>query len=64
MNTGEPFVHYPLSHHVPPDAIMLDVGCGPSHYRLSPRGRYVGIDATDAPFSEGMPRNVDVIGVE
>jgi ubiquinone/menaquinone biosynthesis C-methylase UbiE len=63
MNAGEPFVHYLLSHHVAPGAVMLDIGCGPSHYRRSPRGRYVGIDVTDTPYADGLPRDVDAIAI-
>src|ERR1700751_816934 len=55
------FVGEMLKRMAPQRGIVLDVGCGPSLYRGAVSARYIGVDITDAPYREGVPRDVDVI---
>src|SRR5689334_714964 len=56
-----PFVWETLKRLAPPGGTVVDVGCGPSLYRSAVSGRYIGVDITDAPYRDGVPRDVDVV---
>jgi len=55
------FVWDTLRRLTPRGATVVDVGCGPSLYRGAVDGRYVGVDLTDEPYADDLPRDVDVI---
>lgn len=55
------FVWDTLHRLAPPGATVVDVGCGPSLYRGAVDGRYIGVDVTDEPYIEDVPRDVDVV---
>ncbi|HET6865340.1 MAG TPA: class I SAM-dependent methyltransferase [Solirubrobacteraceae bacterium] len=56
-----PFVWETLKRLTPQGGTVVDVGCGPSLYRSAVSGRYIGVDITDAPYRDGVPRDVDVV---
>jgi ubiquinone/menaquinone biosynthesis C-methylase UbiE len=56
-----PFVWETLKRLAPQGGTVVDVGCGPSLYRGAVSGRYIGVDITDAPYRDGVPRDVDVV---
>lgn len=55
----DPFVGYLLHRYVRTGDMVLDIGCGPAFYRGAVKGRYIGVDVTDTPMSETMPRDLD-----
>lgn len=56
-----PFVSETLKRWSPQGGTVVDVGCGPSLYRSAVSGRYIGVDITDAPYRDRIPRDVDVV---
>lgn len=50
-----------LARYSEPGQMVLDVGCGPARYRHATQGIYIGTDISDAPYSEAVPRAVDVV---
>ncbi|HXQ52121.1 MAG TPA: class I SAM-dependent methyltransferase [Stellaceae bacterium] len=55
----EPFVARLLARFVDAGSVMLDVGCGPAGYRAAVKGRYVGVDITDVPYTPTAGRRLD-----
>lgn len=55
------FVADTLRRLTPTGATVVDVGCGPALYRDAVDGRYVGVDVTDEPYRDGIPREVDIV---
>jgi sterol 24-C-methyltransferase len=56
-----PFVWETLVRLAPPAGTVVDVGCGPALYRDAFKVRYIGVDITDEPYSEGVPRQPDLV---
>src|SRR5438552_37022 len=56
-----PFVWDTLVRLASREGTVVDVGCGAAPYRPAFTARYIGVDITDAPYTEGVPRNVDIV---
>lgn len=56
------FVAYYLIRYLRQDGVLLDIGCGRGQYATVTNGKYIGLDLTAAPYSEGVVRRVNVIG--
>jgi SAM-dependent methyltransferase len=56
-----PFVVTLLRALAGPGDRILDVGCGPALYRHVTDAEYVGLDVTDAPYADGLARDVDIV---
>ena len=61
MISPTPFVWDTLVRLSPHDGTVVDVGCGAAPYRPAFTARYIGVDITDEPYKEGVPRNVDIV---
>lgn len=61
MNDISPFLAHIAARVPADDALVLDAGCGPGWFRRLGKGRYLGLDITDAPYGT-VPRQVDVVG--
>src|SRR4051794_24995654 len=57
-----PFVVHLLRRYTRPGDRLLDVGCGPAFYRHVTDAEYTGLDVTDEPYKDELPRDVDLIG--
>jgi len=55
------FVEYHLKELLVPECRVLDLGCGTAQYRDSFKWIYVGLDITSLPYSDGFPRDVNVV---
>lgn len=50
-----------LSRYIKKSDKVIDIGCGAGAYRYATKGDYIGIDITDAPYRDGIPRQVDIV---
>ena len=58
-----PFIWDALVRLAPRDGTVVDVGCGAAPDRPAFTARYIGVDITDEPYREGVPRTSNLPAV-
>lgn len=61
-NPVDPFVRKLIQTYAGPNDVFLDIGCGNAPYKEWVPGKYIGLDVSTDDYTEGAPRETDIIG--